>query len=289
VMPRWVKNMDIASAWQQRQYDLFKLILPFVAGHAAPLTTGYGDLFHEGKDMRARYHGYKPGVLSDRLRQALDMGPSELVPPPWLTGMQRVARLPPRYPHLKIPGMNAPIPSGARYGRGRNEWGEPPRDPNNNNKFLFEGVDRSSATLQDIEEKMFVSAKWGKVTSFSVFTASQEEMDQIRERQEMERREQEAAEKAAREAEEQQRLLMLQQQQQRAQQHQQNLLRAGTPVVQVPQHLLQAAGIYQQQQPQMMMMMPGNNNQFGIQVNVQGYNPLLNAAGVPLNNNNNQR
>lgn len=35
---------------------------------------------------------------------------------------------PPSYPHLKIPGLNAPIPAGAKFGYGHGEWGKPPVD-----------------------------------------------------------------------------------------------------------------------------------------------------------------
>lgn len=52
---------------------------------------------------------------------------SPLMPPPWLVNMQRYGP-PPAYPNMKIPGLNAPIPPGARYGYGVNEWGKPPVD-----------------------------------------------------------------------------------------------------------------------------------------------------------------
>lgn len=35
---------------------------------------------------------------------------------------------PPSYPHLKIPGLNAPIPPGAKFGYGHGDWGKPPVD-----------------------------------------------------------------------------------------------------------------------------------------------------------------
>lgn len=73
----------------------------------------------------------KPGVLSERLRLALGMPepypglPSS--PPPWLINMQRYGP-PPAYPHLRIPGLNAPLPPGASYGYGPGQWGRPPVD-----------------------------------------------------------------------------------------------------------------------------------------------------------------
>ncbi|KAE9597149.1 putative PSP, proline-rich [Lupinus albus] len=35
---------------------------------------------------------------------------------------------PPSYPHLKIPGLNAPIPHGASFGYHPGGWGKPPVD-----------------------------------------------------------------------------------------------------------------------------------------------------------------
>ena len=52
----------------------------------------------------------KPGVLSTELKEALGMN-HPLLPPPWLVNMQRFGP-PPSYIHLKIPGLNAPIPEG---------------------------------------------------------------------------------------------------------------------------------------------------------------------------------
>lgn len=57
--------------------------------------------------------------------QALGIGEDD--PPPWLINMQRYGP-PVSYPHLRIPGLNAPIPNGARYGFGPSEWGKPPVD-----------------------------------------------------------------------------------------------------------------------------------------------------------------
>jgi len=64
-----------------------------------------------------------------RALQALGIGEDD--PPPWLVNMQRYGP-PPSYPHLRIPGLNAPIPAGARYGFGASEWGKPPVDSKGN-------------------------------------------------------------------------------------------------------------------------------------------------------------
>ncbi|KAF7115930.1 hypothetical protein RHSIM_RhsimUnG0043300 [Rhododendron simsii] len=53
----------------------------------------------------------KPGILSQELKEALGM--AEGAPPPWLINIQSYG--PPPYPHLKIPGLNAPIPPRASY------------------------------------------------------------------------------------------------------------------------------------------------------------------------------
>ncbi|OIT28510.1 hypothetical protein A4A49_55933 [Nicotiana attenuata] len=67
----------------------------------------------------------KPGTLSQELKEALGM--PEGTPPPWLINMQRYGP-PPSYPQLKIPGLNAPIPPGAKFGYHPGGWGKPPVD-----------------------------------------------------------------------------------------------------------------------------------------------------------------
>lgn len=92
----------------------------------------------------------KPGTLSKDLKEALGM--PEGAPPPWLINMQVSFAIispfccasfywflivyfflqrygpPPSYPHLKIPGLNAPIPPGASFGYHPGGWGKPPVD-----------------------------------------------------------------------------------------------------------------------------------------------------------------
>lgn len=52
-----------------------------------PALTGFGDLYYEGKEFEKKNKNFTCGQLSDRLKQALGMGP--LAPPPWLINMQR--------------------------------------------------------------------------------------------------------------------------------------------------------------------------------------------------------
>nr|GMC88197.1 splicing factor 3B subunit 2 [Ipomoea batatas] len=90
-----------------------------------PKLTSHGDLYYEGKEFEVKLREMKPGTLSHELKEALGM--PEGAPPPWLINMQRYGP-PPSYPHLKIPGLNAPIPPGAKFGYHAGGWGKPPVD-----------------------------------------------------------------------------------------------------------------------------------------------------------------
>ena len=91
-----------------------------------PPMTLFGDVYHELKELDYKLRTKRPGQLSEELKKALGMsGPT--IPPPWLLNMQRYGP-PPAYPNMKIPGLNAPIPVGAKYGYQINEWGKPPVD-----------------------------------------------------------------------------------------------------------------------------------------------------------------
>ncbi|GJQ11880.1 hypothetical protein GpartN1_g3671.t1 [Galdieria partita] len=91
-----------------------------------PRLTDPGDLYYEFKELEPDRAGFKPGILSDQLREALGMT-SSIDPPPWLINMQRYGP-PPSYPRLRIPGLNAPIPPGASFGYQPGGWGKPPVD-----------------------------------------------------------------------------------------------------------------------------------------------------------------
>lgn len=91
-----------------------------------PDMTHFGNLYYEGRELEVKLKAKRPGDLSEELKRALGM--TDITsPPPWLYGMQRFGP-PPAYPKLKIPGVNCPIPAGARYGFGPGEWGKPPVD-----------------------------------------------------------------------------------------------------------------------------------------------------------------
>lgn len=123
-----------------------------------PKLTQHGDLYHEGKEFEAKVRDYKPGQLSDELKEALGMVPAG--PPTWLINMQRYGP-PPSYPHLKIPGLNAPIPEGALFGYHPGGWGKPPVDETG--KPLYGDVFGTSAKGQDgfEDEPVDRSKRWG--------------------------------------------------------------------------------------------------------------------------------
>jgi hypothetical protein len=162
IVPSFIESTGVAAMRpDQAKADPGALARPYLAGHPKLPVTAFGDIFYEGKDMRARFRRFKPGVLSERLRQALGMTMN--APPPWLYGMQRVARLPPSYPTLKVPGLNAPLPVGGRWGQSKGEWGQPPRAPDNS--LIFPGVLREAADEDalgaDVGHKLREKGYWG--------------------------------------------------------------------------------------------------------------------------------
>eukprot|EP01017_Pseudomicrothorax_dubius_P026934 TRINITY_DN3049_c0_g3_i1.p1 TRINITY_DN3049_c0_g3~~TRINITY_DN3049_c0_g3_i1.p1 ORF type:complete len:350 (+),score=107.11 TRINITY_DN3049_c0_g3_i1:44-1093(+) len=67
-----------------------------------PKMTSFGDIYFEGKEDEVKMKSFKPGRVSELLREAL--GISEFATPPWIINMQRYGP-PPSYPNLKIPGI----------------------------------------------------------------------------------------------------------------------------------------------------------------------------------------
>jgi len=105
--------------------DYEKLHDAFFRFQTKPTLTGHGDVYYEGKEFEGRSRDSRPGFLSEELRSALGMG--HLAPPPWLHAIQKYGS-PPAYPHMRIPGFNAPIPEGAQWGFHPGGWGKPPVD-----------------------------------------------------------------------------------------------------------------------------------------------------------------
>lgn len=108
--------------------DYQKLHDAFFKFQTKPRLYQYGDQYFEGKEFEPDLSKYRPGVISKELREALNMPPN--APPPWLLQMQRFGP-PPSYKDLRIPGVNAPIPSSAQWGFHPGGYGKPPLDENN--------------------------------------------------------------------------------------------------------------------------------------------------------------
>ncbi|KAM0245676.1 hypothetical protein ACHAQJ_010487 [Trichoderma viride] len=103
----------------QRLYDAFFRF------QTKPELTRFGEVYYEGKETEVDYQHFRSGELSDATKEALGMPPG--APPPWLINQQRFGT-PPSYPTLKIPGLNAPPPSGGSWGFHPGGWGKPPVD-----------------------------------------------------------------------------------------------------------------------------------------------------------------
>lgn len=115
--------------------DYQKLHDAFFKFQTKPPLTKYGETYYEGKEYETNTRVKKVGELSEALKDALNIPPG--APPPWLINMQRFGP-PPSYPRLKIPGLSAPIPSGAQWGFHPGGWGKPP--VNEHNKPLYGDV-----------------------------------------------------------------------------------------------------------------------------------------------------
>lgn len=89
-----------------------------------PVLRCYGDLYRENTYSEDVFEEVTPGKLSAELAAAIGVEDSKK-PPPWLYAMQKYG-LPPAYSNIKVPGVNAPIPKGCKFGYGEGCWGIPP-------------------------------------------------------------------------------------------------------------------------------------------------------------------
>jgi len=147
--------------------DYQKLHDAFFRYQTKPKMTRHGDIYYEGKEYETRLRELKPGELTDDLRTALGMplgNNAHKVPPPWLIAMQRYGP-PPSYPNLKIPGLNAPIPSGCSFGYHAGGWGKPPVDERGRPLYgdVF-GVDVDDTRFETEKPS---EALWGEMESES--------------------------------------------------------------------------------------------------------------------------
>jgi splicing factor 3B subunit 2 len=142
--------------------------------------TCWGQIYFEGKEFEPPEHYRDPGSMSDKLKGALGMGSNSCIPPPWLINMQRYG-LPPSYPGLKLPGLNAEIPAGCRFGYGPGEWGKPHLD------FYKSSYTREQSNAKsegEIENSLNKAFEWGKMEEFEEQTigenVSSENREEIR-------------------------------------------------------------------------------------------------------------
>lgn len=105
--------------------DYQKLHDAFFRYQTKPPLSMFGEVYYEGKEFETNFKHKRPGEISNELKEALNIPPG--APPPWLINMQRYGP-PPSFPNLKIPGLNAPIPPGAKWGFHPGGWGKPPVD-----------------------------------------------------------------------------------------------------------------------------------------------------------------
>ncbi|ODQ63449.1 DUF382-domain-containing protein, partial [Nadsonia fulvescens var. elongata DSM 6958] len=108
--------------------DYQKLHDAFFKFQTKPRLFSYGEVYFEGKENEKNTFHFRPGEISQRLTEALNIPPG--APPPWLLNMQRFGP-PPSYQGLRIPGLNAPIPAGSSWGFQPGGYGRPPLDENN--------------------------------------------------------------------------------------------------------------------------------------------------------------
>ena len=122
----------------------------------------------KGKEYETRLRELKPGELTDDLRTSLGMplgNNATKVPPPWLIAMQRYGP-PPSYPNLKIPGLNAPIPSGCSFGYHAGGWGKPPVDERG--RPLYGDVFGVEVPVNPYEDEKPSEQLWGEIDSDEV-------------------------------------------------------------------------------------------------------------------------
>ncbi|KAL3925189.1 MAG: hypothetical protein SGILL_000581 [Bacillariaceae sp.] len=131
--------------------------------------TKFGDLYYEGKEMETSTDIQPGGPYSKRLLVALGM-PDNDSSPPWLFNMQRYGP-PPSYPHLSIPGLNAPLPSGGTYGYHPGGFGKPPVDAYGRplyggNPFDPPGSDKQEDNVKEMvtsDGKTVAKSFWGSL------------------------------------------------------------------------------------------------------------------------------
>lgn len=130
-----------------------------------PKLTGHGDVYYELRELEVDGKRFRPMRMSEGLMAALGIRQGE--PVPWLVNMQRFGP-PPGWPGLVVPGVNARIPAGGRFGYQEGGWGKPPVDemgrPIYGDVFgeglVFDGGDDRFDLTEEQREW-----KWGEMTA----------------------------------------------------------------------------------------------------------------------------
>eukprot|EP01126_Amoeba_proteus_P040718 TRINITY_DN4359_c0_g2_i1.p1 TRINITY_DN4359_c0_g2~~TRINITY_DN4359_c0_g2_i1.p1 ORF type:complete len:555 (+),score=164.23 TRINITY_DN4359_c0_g2_i1:255-1919(+) len=155
----------------------------FFRHQTKPSLTLFGDVYYEGKEYEVEMLSKRPGLISDKLREALGM--SSTSPPPWLHNMQRVG-LPPSYQQLRIPGLNAPRPLGTEYGYHPGGWGRPPVDEYGNP--LYPEAFSEPTDFKTYGPKLLEGTHWGALAR-EEFESESDEEEEGRERKDEEEEE----------------------------------------------------------------------------------------------------
>ncbi|KAJ2897628.1 splicing factor [Zalerion maritima] len=156
--------------------DYQKLYDAFFRFQTKPELTRYGEVYYEGKEWEMDFRHFRPGDLTDVLKEALSIPPG--APPPWLINQQRFGP-PPSYPNLKLPGLNAPPPAGAQWGFHPGGYGKPPVDEFNRPLFggdifgIAPGGEKDNALRQQGEP--VVKTLWGELQPREEESESEEE------------------------------------------------------------------------------------------------------------------
>jgi len=161
--------------------DYQKLHDAFFRYQTKPKMSRHGDIYYEGKEYETRLRELKPGELTDDLRTSLGMplgNNATKVPPPWLIAMQRYGP-PPSYPNLKIPGLNAPIPSGCSFGYHAGGWGKPPVDERG--RPLYGDVFGVEVPVNPYEDEKPSEQLWGEIDSDEESSSEDESTDESEE------------------------------------------------------------------------------------------------------------
>lgn len=182
-------NMSLKAKTRERvqpkmgkvDIDYQKLHDAFFKHMTKPVTSGFGEMYYEGKEFETSLKEKRPGDLSPELIEALSIPP--LAPPPWLISMQRFGP-PPSYPTLRIPGLNAPLPQGAQWGFHPGGWGKPPMDEYNRPLYgdVF-GVLPKASDFQEAGEPIEREA-WGELEPEEEESSEEEEEEEEQEEEE---------------------------------------------------------------------------------------------------------